>query len=279
MDFIANKKENLLNELKKEGKKLSKIQNFSELEENLVSIGKLQVEFNSLNYLSESTDFQEIIGAVDSTKKELEKTKESIVKIKKEKEKAKAKTQELKQKLASILTSFDAPSLEVDEKNQVESKKADVEREIFSPDFEPKKSKKESSNVFVEIENGEALPPVPKKVKKELKEAQKAAQEITKESKSQKKEVLKSVSAEIEIPQGITEIKLSLNDRIAFLNNLFDRDKYKLQSFVENINSIYTEKEAEDFLMESCKINGWNDHKEEYINRIKDLIAQRYFNS
>ncbi|TDL99801.1 MAG: hypothetical protein C4K58_00690 [Flavobacteriaceae bacterium] len=75
---------------------------------------------------------------------------------------------------------------------------------------------------------------------------------------------------------NLPEIKLSLNDRIAFINNLFDKDKFKFDAFVESLNFTSSREDAYFFIGESVKMHGWKAEQTEYVNRLKELVDLRF---
>ncbi len=71
-------------------------------------------------------------------------------------------------------------------------------------------------------------------------------------------------------------IQIGLNDRIAFVKNLFDGDQGDFNRVVSQLNSFKTEKEAKKFINKMVKPDyDWTD-KETYSDRLFDLIARKF---
>jgi hypothetical protein len=71
-------------------------------------------------------------------------------------------------------------------------------------------------------------------------------------------------------------IKIDLNDRIAFVNNLFDGDQADFNRVISQLNTFKTEKEAKSFINKMVKPDyDWSD-KEEYETRLMEIIERRF---
>ena len=71
-------------------------------------------------------------------------------------------------------------------------------------------------------------------------------------------------------------IQVGLNDRIAFVKYLFDGSQEDFNRVVSQLNSFKTEKEAKRFLNKLVKPDyDWNG-KEEYEQRLTDLIERKF---
>ncbi|CAM1342757.1 hypothetical protein [Tenacibaculum amylolyticum] len=71
-------------------------------------------------------------------------------------------------------------------------------------------------------------------------------------------------------------IQIGLNDRIAFVNNLFDGDQTDFNRVVSQLNTFKTEKEAKSFINKMVKPDyDWSE-KEEYETRFLEIIERRF---
>jgi hypothetical protein len=71
-------------------------------------------------------------------------------------------------------------------------------------------------------------------------------------------------------------IQIGLNDRIAFVKNLFDNDQNDFNRVVSQLNTFKTEKEAKNFINKMIKPDyDWSD-KEEYETRLLEIIERRF---
>ena len=71
-------------------------------------------------------------------------------------------------------------------------------------------------------------------------------------------------------------IQVGLNDRIAFVKNLFDGNQEDFNRVISQLNTIDNEKEAKDFINTMVKPEyDWSE-KEEYETRLLELIERRF---
>ncbi|TVZ55954.1 hypothetical protein OD91_1228 [Lutibacter sp. Hel_I_33_5] len=71
-------------------------------------------------------------------------------------------------------------------------------------------------------------------------------------------------------------IQIGLNDRIAFVKNLFDGNQEDFNRVVSQLNTFKTGKEARKFINKMVKSDyDWSD-KEEYENRLLEIIERRF---
>ena len=71
-------------------------------------------------------------------------------------------------------------------------------------------------------------------------------------------------------------LQIGLNDRIAFVKNLFDGSQGDFNRVVSQINSFKTEKEAKKFINKMVKPDyNWSD-QEEYEERFISLIERKF---
>lgn len=71
-------------------------------------------------------------------------------------------------------------------------------------------------------------------------------------------------------------IQIGLNDRIAFVNNLFNGDQTDFNRVVSQLNTFKTEKEAKSFINKMVKPDyDWSE-KEEYETRFLEIIERRF---
>ena len=73
-----------------------------------------------------------------------------------------------------------------------------------------------------------------------------------------------------------TNIKIGLNDRIAFVKNLFEGSQEDFNRVVSQLNSFKTEKEAKKFINKMVKPDyNWVE-KEEFEERFMDIVERRF---
>ena len=71
-------------------------------------------------------------------------------------------------------------------------------------------------------------------------------------------------------------IKIDLNDRIAFVNHLFEGNQEDFNRVISQLNTIKTEKEAKQFILKMIKPDyNWSD-KEPYEARLLEIIERRF---
>ena len=71
-------------------------------------------------------------------------------------------------------------------------------------------------------------------------------------------------------------IKVDLNDRIAFVKNLFNGNQEDFNRVLSQLNTANTEKEAKDFINNMVKPDyDWSD-KEEYEVRLLEIIERKF---
>ncbi len=71
-------------------------------------------------------------------------------------------------------------------------------------------------------------------------------------------------------------ITVGLNDRIAFVNNLFNYDQSEFNRVLSQLNTFNSEKEAKDFLISTVKPDYDWSNKEEYEVRLLTLIERKF---
>lgn len=71
-------------------------------------------------------------------------------------------------------------------------------------------------------------------------------------------------------------IQVGLNDRIAFVNHLFDGSQQDFNRVVSQLNSFKTEKEAINFIKEFVKPDYDWSNKEEFEQRLINLIERKF---
>lgn len=73
-----------------------------------------------------------------------------------------------------------------------------------------------------------------------------------------------------------SNIQLGLNDRIAFVTHLFDGSQVDFNRVISQLNSFKTEKEAKDFIVKLVKPEYDWSAKEEYEQRLMNLIERKF---
>lgn len=71
-------------------------------------------------------------------------------------------------------------------------------------------------------------------------------------------------------------IQVGLNDRIAFVNHLFDGSQQDFNRVISQLNSFKTEEEAKNFIEEFVKPDYDWSAKEEFEQRLIDLIERKF---
>ena len=72
------------------------------------------------------------------------------------------------------------------------------------------------------------------------------------------------------------DLQIGLNDRIAFVNHLFDGSQEDFNRVVSQINTIKTEKEALKFISKMIKPDYTWENKEEYEERFLSIITRKF---
>ncbi len=85
-----------------------------------------------------------------------------------------------------------------------------------------------------------------------------------------------SRQASINERYGSGSITLGLNDRIAFMNHLFDGSQEDLNRVLSQINTFESLSEAETFIQQMVKPDYNWDQKEEFEMRFMDRVRQRF---
>jgi len=89
------------------------------------------------------------------------------------------------------------------------------------------------------------------------------------------KEVKKTkTSLNDKLKQG--NIQVGLNDRIAFVKHLFNHSQADFNRVLSQLNTFKTEKEARNFIKKMVKLDYDWSGKEEYEERLLDLIERRF---
>jgi len=72
------------------------------------------------------------------------------------------------------------------------------------------------------------------------------------------------------------DIQIGLNDRIAFVKNLFGGSQEDFNRVISQLNTLKTEKEAKKFINKMVKPDyNWTD-KEEFENRFMDIVERKF---
>ncbi len=71
-------------------------------------------------------------------------------------------------------------------------------------------------------------------------------------------------------------IQIGLNDRIAFVKNLFDGSQEDFNRVVSQLNSFKTEKEARKFINKMVKPDYKWDDQEEYEARFMEIVQRKF---
>lgn len=71
-------------------------------------------------------------------------------------------------------------------------------------------------------------------------------------------------------------IQIDLNDRIAFVKNLFEGDQQDFNRVISQLNTIKTEKEAKQFIIKMVKPDYDWSTKEHYETRLLEIIERRF---
>ena len=73
-----------------------------------------------------------------------------------------------------------------------------------------------------------------------------------------------------------TNIQIGLNDRIAFVKNLFDGDQENYNRVISQLNTFKTEQEAQKFVDDMVKPDyNWAEH-EELENRFMEIVSRKF---
>lgn len=154
-------------------------------------------------------------------------------------------------------------ALEAAERSRAEAEtRLEAARKVFegqnTPAEEPKKEKPEAE-----------APVRPSREPKEQAAAEKTPKEAPREAPAQRQRTLHQ-------HLGSGQIKLGLNDRMAFSKHLFDGSQEDLSRVISQINTFDSFSEAEGFIEEMVKPDyNWKE-KEEYEERFLALVKARF---
>lgn len=86
---------------------------------------------------------------------------------------------------------------------------------------------------------------------------------------------------DLEVPKPESEpalnpIRLDLNDKIAFKTQLFKGDDESLSLVLRTLNRINDLSSSLTYLEELKNEMGWSNHDEEYLDRLRELVAKRF---
>jgi hypothetical protein len=159
---------------------------------------------------------------------------------------------ELEDKVASIYE-----YIEVEKEVEIEQPFDDIEGLIFG-DTEPTDSKEE----LKEVEESRGLT-----LEEELEDT------IPVDVMANLFEPVKGASLNDKLK---TNIQIGLNDRIAFVKNLFEGSQEDFNRVISQLNTLKTEKEAKKFINKIVKPDyNWSDH-EDLENRLTAIIERRF---
>lgn len=74
---------------------------------------------------------------------------------------------------------------------------------------------------------------------------------------------------------NLPKLQVDFNDRIAFLHQLFDGDSKAMDLVINTLNHLETHADSKDYLKDLVREMNWTD-KEEYIDRLKELVKNRF---
>lgn len=128
------------------------------------------------------------------------------------------------------------------------------------------------------------LPPEIEEAETEKPEAEELAPSSKKEVETtviqDKKEVALTMEEDdfddfLKSEKQLPEIQIDFNDRMAFLNQLFDGDTASYDLMIEALHRIDSPSSSQKYLSELKKEMHWTD-KEEYLNRLEILVLKRF---
>lgn len=154
------------------------------------------------------------------------------------------------------------------------------EIDAFITSAHEEKTEKETKKTAPPISQTKSSTKEKESPKKEALE--KATKTVPKESDSTKASVKDTFQTEPPKPAasindrlGQGNIEIGLNDRIAFVNHLFQGGQEDFNRVLSQLNTFGTVKEANDFLMEMVKPDYNWVNKNEYVDRLLDLVRKK----
>lgn len=93
---------------------------------------------------------------------------------------------------------------------------------------------------------------------------------VAEEVKQEKEEIVEMASE-----KSLPNITLNLNDKIAFQNQLFNRDEALFQEAVNRLNATQSLEEVQSVLKPYAIQFAW-ESKEEFVQRFEELIEKRF---
>jgi hypothetical protein len=191
--------------------------------------------------------------------------------------------------------------LEEDEQTEIESITEKVEKIVEEMELEVEEDTSENEETIDLVEEKEVEEPIEEEIieqpfdeleqtlfssddfkKEDVKDDDKKTVTLEEELEDTiSVEVAADLFEKVDVKKSLNDqlqknIQIGLNDRIAFVKNLFDGSQEDFNRVVSQLNSFKTEKEAKKFLNKMVKPDyDWSE-KEEYETRLVEIVERRF---
>jgi hypothetical protein len=224
---------------------------------------------------------------IDTSKEEKKEKAEEVVIHSLEEDVEEAKAEPAEEKTTSEEISYAAQKIEIELSVETDEEKKTEESEIELKDDVVKEIEEKALDIIEDVSNH---------IEEEVKEAVEFLNEdlFTSESKGDKKatslddELKDTIAVDVvaDLFENATkkslndklqgDIQIGLNDRIAFVKNLFNGSQEDFNRVVSQLNTFKTEKEAKKFINKMVKPDyDWSE-KEEYEERFMAIVERKF---
>ena len=237
--------------------------NSTSIENVVPSDEKIEITSQENSEIVEEEIISEVKSEINLEEESTSKTEEEIEITTDEK----ASEEDLNKNLMDDTLDFE-PIFELAAETPVEENEPQVVEEIV---FEPKKQEPKQIS-FEDLLGQNYTEPI----------FDKPSNTVTSSPKIVKQEVVKEAAIEVEKIVSLNEksvgvINVGLNDRVAFVKNLFSDSTEDYNRVISQLNTFDTLQEAQEFIEDMVKpdYNNWTG-KEEYEERFMEIVAKKF---
>ena len=237
--------------------------NSTSIENEVPSDEKIEITSQENSEIVEEEIISEVKSEINLEEESTSKTEEEIETTTDEK----ASEEDLNKDQLDDTLDFE-PIFELAAETPVEENEPQVVEEIV---FEPKKQEPKQIS-FEDLLGQNYTEPI----------FDKPSNTVTSSPKIVKQEVVKEAAIEVEKTVSLYEksvgvINVGLNDRVAFVKNLFSDSTEDYNRVISQLNTFDTLQEAQEFIEDMVKpdYNNWTG-KEEYEERFMEIVAKKF---
>ena len=238
--------------------------NSTSIENVVPSDEKIEITSQENSEIVEEEIISEVKSEINLEEESTSKTEEEIEITTDEKA---SEEEDLNKNLLDDTLDFE-PIFELAAETPVEENEPQVVEEIV---FEPKKQEPKQIS-FEDLLGQNYTEPI----------FDKPSNTVTSSPKIVKQEVVKEAAIEVEKTVSLYEksvgvINVGLNDRVAFVKNLFSDSTEDYNRVISQLNTFDTLQEAQEFIEDMVKpdYNNWTG-KEEYEERFMEIVAKKF---